>query len=126
MKRLLLLSVLALSACAPSSTSTQATTATLTLDAGALTLFNPGPGPLTEAVLRVDGPGLILGAPCAARAPNVYGCVLGTVAEGASVTLKPIPDPAGRLGTICDAAANFYQGAGVLFRRVELRCGGKP
>ncbi|WP_407543760.1 hypothetical protein Q0M94_28570 (plasmid) [Deinococcus radiomollis] len=88
---------------------------TLSCEGASIVLSNPGPGPMKETVIRVEGPGLILGAPCVARADTgVWGCIVGTVPEGQKYRLTPTA------GTISKASANFYKGNNVLFTRVEL------
>jgi hypothetical protein len=88
---------------------------TLSCEGTSIVLSNPGPGPMKETVIRAEGPGLILGAPCVARADtNVWGCVIGTVPEGQKYRLTPLA------GNISKAAGNFYRGDNVLFTRVEL------
>ena len=121
MKRILILSAVLLSSCAPLLQTVQGEAGSLSRDGSAILLNNPGPGPMTEAVVRVEGTDLILGAPCEYRAPNVYGCIVGTVDAGSKYRITPILDLAtNKIGTITRASANFYRGSSALFRRLEL------
>ena len=121
MKKLLIICALALTSCAPLLQTVQGEAGSLSRDGSSILLNNPGPGPMTEAVVRVEGTGLILGAPCTYRAPNVYGCIVGTVDSGSRYRITPILDLAtGKVGTITRASANFYRGTSPLFRRLEL------
>ena len=116
MKKLLILPLLLLaSSCAPLLQTVQGEAGSLSRDRSAILLNNPGPGPMTETVLRVEGPGLVLGAPCVARAnTGVWGCVIGDVPEGSRYRLTALS------GTISKASSNFYRGTSALFRRLEL------
>ena len=114
-RKLLIICALALTGCAPLLQTVQGEAGSLSRDGSAILLNNPGPGPMAETVLRVEGPGLVLGAPCVARAnTGVWGCVIGDVPEGQKYRLTPVS------GTISKAAANFYRGTSALFRRLEL------
>ena len=114
MNRLLLLPLLLLASCAPLIQTVQGERGSLVRDGTAVLLINPGPGGMTEVVMRVEGPGLTLAAPCEVRAVNVYGCLIGTVPEGKQFRVVPLT------GTISRAAANFYKGTSAIFRRIEL------
>lgn len=115
MKKLLLIAAsLTFVSCAPLLQTVQSEAGSLSRDGSAILLNNPGPGPMTEAVVRVEGPGLVLGAPCELRAVNVYGCVLGEIPAGGKYRLTPTA------GTVSRASANFYRGTSALFRRLEL------
>ena len=114
MNRLLLLPLLLLASCAPLVQIAQGETGTLTRDGNAVVLNNPGPGNMTETVMRVEGVSLTLGAPCEAWAINVYGCLIGTVPEGKKYRVTPLT------GTISKAASNFYRAGSDLFHRIEL------
>ena len=116
MRKLLILPVLFLAtSCAPLLQTVQGEAGSLSRDGSAILLNNPGPGPMTETVIRVEGPGLTLGAPCVARAnTGVWGCIVGDVPEGQKYRLTPTA------GTITKASANFFRGTSALFRRLEL------
>ena len=116
MKKLLLIAAsMAFVSCAPLLQTVQGEPGSLSRDGSAILLNNPGPGPMTEAVVRVEGPGLVLGAPCVARAnTGVWGCVIGDVPEGQKYRLTPTA------GTVSRASANFYRGTSAIFRRLEL------
>ena len=114
MKKLLILMTLTLASCAPLLQAVQGEAGTLVRDESAVLLVNPGPGDMTETVMRVEGPGLTLGSPCSQRAVNVYGCLVGSVPEGKKYRVTPLT------GTITRASANFYRVGSDLFRRVEL------
>ena len=114
MKRLLILGTLALCSCAPLVQTVQGERGSLTRDGNAVVLTNPGPGDMTETVMRVEGPGLTLGAPCEVRAVGVYGCLIGTLPEGKKYRVVPLT------GTISKAAANLYRAGSDLFHRIEL------
>ena len=114
MNRLLLLPLLLLAACAPLVQTVQGERGSLVRDGIAVVLTNPGPGDMTETVMRVEGVGLTLGAPCEVRAVGVYGCLIGTVPEGKKYNVMPLT------GTISRAASNFYRGNSPIFHRVEL------
>ena len=113
-RKLLIICALALTSCAPLLQTVQGEPGSLSRDGSAILLNNPGPGSMTEAVVRVEGPGLVLGAPCELRAVNVYGCVLGEIPAGSKYRLTPTA------GTVSRASANFYRGTSALFRRLEL------
>ena len=114
MKRFLLLLSLLLASCAPLLQTVQGERGSLVRDGTAVLLVNPGPGGMTEVVMRVEGPGLTLAAPCEVRAVNVYGCLIGTVPEGKQFRVVPLT------GTIGRASANLYRAGSDLFRRIEL------
>jgi hypothetical protein len=87
----------------------------LSCDGASLLLNNPGPGAMKEAYIRAEGKGLVLGAPCIARAETgVWGCSIGDVPETQKYRLTPLS------GSINKASGNFYRGNNVLFTRVEL------
>ena len=119
MKRLLLPTSLLLctilASCAPLIAKVQGEAGSITRDGTSIYLNNPGPGPMTEAVMRLEGLGLVLGAPCVARTTSgVWGCVLKDIPEGEKFKLTPTS------GTVTKASANFYRGDGALFHRLEL------
>ena len=114
MKKLLILGTLALCSCAPLLQAVQGEAGSLVREGADVLLVNPGPGDMTETVMRVEGPGLTLGSPCTQRAANVYGCLIGSVPEGKKYRIAPLT------GTITKASANFYRVGSDLFRRIEL------
>ena len=114
MNRLLLLPLLLLASCAPLLQAVQGEAGTLVRDGADVLLVNPGKGDMTETVLRVEGPGLTLGSPCAQRAANVYGCLVGSVPEGKKYRITPLT------GSVTKASANFYRVGSDLFKHIEL------
>ena len=121
MKKMLIICALAFTSCAPLLQTIQGEAGSLSRDGTSILLNNPGPGPMAETVVRVEGTDLILGAPCVYRAPNVYGCIVGDVLEGSRYRITPILDlKTNKVGTITKASANFYRGTSALFRRLEL------
>ena len=116
MKRLLLLCVLPLlAACAPILAAVQGDTGTFTRDGVAVLLTNPaGGGQMLDASVRLEGPGLVMPAPCAVRAVTVYGCVLGDVPEGKAYRLTP------SAGVIKRGSATYYPDGGARFIFLEL------
>jgi hypothetical protein len=115
-KRLLILSFLAMTACAPILSAVQGDPATFARDNGGVLLGNKsGPGPLVAPTVRLEGPGLVMSAPCVARAVNVYGCVLPDVPEGQAYRLTPIG------GTITKGSVTYYRsnsGARFIYREL--------
>ena len=125
MRKLLLLacalSVLPLVSCAPLLQTVQGEAGSVSRDGSSIILSNPGPDAMTETVMRVEGTDLLLGAPCEYRAPNVYGCLIGTVPAGSKYRVTPALNvQTGKVGVITRASANFYKGPSGLFRRLEL------
>ena len=114
-KLLFLFPLLVLASCAPILSAVQGDTGTFTRDGASVVLTNPaGGGKMLDAAVRVEGLGLVMGAPCALRAVNVYGCVLGDVPDGKSYRLTPTA------GLISKASATYYPDAGVRFIYLEL------
>lgn len=83
MKRLLILSVLALSSCAPLLSAVQGDDATLTRDTGSV-VFTAGKTNAEDVAVYLSGPGLTVsgeGVACKVVSSGI-GCALGTVPAG--------------------------------------------
>ncbi|GGR11272.1 hypothetical protein [Deinococcus ruber] len=123
MKKLLLLSLIALASCAPALQTVQQEQGSLVQVGPSILLKNPGPGPMTGDPSRVgDGPNiavfgsadLSLDAPCYLRKVGTWACPVTDVPENQQYRVNIMT------GSVSGASVTFYRAGRSLPIYLEL------